>query len=132
MGGVVRVATGAGAGVSEQDAHELVATRLCKVEGCERTDVPARGRYAGLCGEHRLDQRSMAERIAGIPPERGKSAVETRSLVEQVKRLVPAAKTLERAALTRRAAKAELQAALTAFNADLSAIREAAQEAISA
>lgn len=80
--------------MSELDAHDVVATRDCKADGCPWDAVDARGEFAGLCAQHRREAieasaRARVEanerRRAGAPA--GEIAAAARAVLAESKRL---------------------------------------------
>jgi len=111
------------------NVEEATGLILCKVEGCENEARSRRGRYAFLCDEHIKDARTVTERVVHIDPLRAKAAPPPAlTLVEHAKRLVPAARLLERRVRARRQATAATRSALEQFSEELTRLKDAAEE----
>jgi len=101
--------------------HEVVATRLCKTDGCEGDAAATRGRYAYLCD--RCVERARAElqatvQVATAGPRRGRPSYEDR-----VRTLIPLARRLDRAFDRYNPARVELQEAMREYAEALEAMQ---------
>lgn len=85
--------------VVEFGAHDLVQTKPCKIPGCEWEAEDQRGRYAGLCSDHKKakiedDRGSMQRASAAAGAQRQR--VGTPAAVATAKELHKQARTVAR------------------------------------
>lgn len=108
-----------------------IVVRSCRAEGCEHATAVLRGRYGGLCTEHRAELASQIReehqaKAEGRTPSSGASTngnASAISLEARARALVTAAKRLDTSVSRHRASRAELREAVAQFNGTLKALQ---------
>lgn len=82
--------------MTEVSLHELTRTRDCKVDGCPWDAVDARGRYAGLCRDHKRDAIAAASQAARAARAERLAASPNGAIVTAAREVLDASRELER------------------------------------
>ncbi|HVM68873.1 MAG TPA: hypothetical protein VM204_03445 [Gaiellaceae bacterium] len=77
--------------------HELTRTRDCKVDGCTWDAVDERGRYAGLCRDHKREAVAAASSTAQAAKLERLAASPNGAITTAAREVLEASKELERA-----------------------------------
>lgn len=105
---------------------ERVETRPCRIKGCPHLTDVVKGRYAGLCAEHRAEvAEEIRESNRGAEPGRVKQAKTNGGATTyeaRTRRLLKAAQVLDKAKASATAAIAAMRTAQDDFDTALNAL----------
>ena len=87
--------------MTTSSAHELTRTVDCKVNGCVWDAVDRRGRYAGLCRDHKREtiEQDRRKRVAASEELRATGRTADGRIIAAAQEVLAAARSLERAML---------------------------------
>lgn len=118
--------------MTEYAAHEIAASRDCKVDGCRWDAVDRRGRYAGLCSEHKRDAVAAARVSDAAARQTRRESGAGGAVIAAAQEVVAASRALERSLEAIRSAEERQAAAAGAWRVSVAKLLATAKPLIEA